>query len=77
MASYPKVLSSFLCLLVHALNLQSPATALGACYQRNMSHLFFPREVPLKLVKETMRKEVRDKVAGLSFCAVFICRVKD
>lgn len=24
-----------------------------------------------------MRKEVRDKVAGLSFCAMFICCVKD
>lgn len=51
---------------------------LWACYLRNMSPFVCvcvcvsSARFPLKLVNETMSKEVRDKVAGPSFSAVYL-----
>lgn len=70
----PAVLSSFLSVLVRALNLQSPATApLGLLPKKYVSSFLSPPRFPLELVSGTMWKEVRDKVAGPSFApAVYL-----
>lgn len=74
----PAVLSSFLWVLVHALNLQSPAKGpLGLLPKKYLSSFLFLPSFTLKLVSETMWKEVGDKVAGPLFYWLFICCVKD
>lgn len=53
MSLYPEVLSSFLCLLVHALNLQSSATApLGLLPKKYVSSFLSAVRFPLKTCQQ-------------------------
>lgn len=75
----PAVLSSFLWVLVHALNLQSPAKGpLGLLPKKYVSSFLSLPSFTLKLVSETMWKEVGDKVAGPSFtgCLFAVSRIE-